>query len=212
MDSQGAGVRRSKQQIGRRTLGNYAASGTQIIEDLGAEHMRTGRPIVYTSADSVFQIAAHEDHHPDRRAIPDQRDRLRPGGPETWPRARHCPSLRGAARQLQTNSQSERLRDASDSRNGPGSSGLAAHVPTIAIGKIEDLFAGRGITRALHTRSDDEGVDAVASGMESTCPGADFRQPCRFRHGVRSQKRCRGICSEPRTIRRAAEGPAASFA
>ena len=50
-----------EQRIGRGTLGNYAASGTKIIDDLGAEHMRTGKPIVYTSADSVFQIAAHED-------------------------------------------------------------------------------------------------------------------------------------------------------
>src|SRR5207237_4921710 len=47
--------------IGRKTLGNYPASGTEIIKDLGEEHLRTGRPIVYTSADSVFQIAAHEE-------------------------------------------------------------------------------------------------------------------------------------------------------
>src|SRR4029079_11480572 len=50
-----------ERRIGRATLGNYAASGTVIIDELGAEHIRTGRPIVYTSADSVFQIAAHED-------------------------------------------------------------------------------------------------------------------------------------------------------
>jgi phosphopentomutase len=48
-------------RIGRSTLGNVVASGTEIIERLGAEHARTGKPIVYTSADSVFQIAAHED-------------------------------------------------------------------------------------------------------------------------------------------------------
>src|SRR6204780_876487 len=48
-------------RIGRGTLGNYAASGTEIIKELGEEHVRTGSPIVYTSADSVFQIAAHED-------------------------------------------------------------------------------------------------------------------------------------------------------
>src|SRR5262245_47678237 len=50
-----------EQRIGRRTLGNSVASGTAIIDALGAEHVRTGAPIVYTSADSVFQIAAHED-------------------------------------------------------------------------------------------------------------------------------------------------------
>ena len=53
-------------RIGRKTLGNVVASGTEIIERLGAEHMATGRPIVYTSADSVFQIAAHEDVIPVR--------------------------------------------------------------------------------------------------------------------------------------------------
>src|ERR1700722_6488141 len=51
-------------RIGRRTLGNKAASGTEIIEELGEEHMRTGSPIVYTSADSVFQVAAHEEAIP----------------------------------------------------------------------------------------------------------------------------------------------------
>src|SRR4051812_40353433 len=50
-----------ERRIGRKTIGNYAASGTVIIDDLGPEHMRTGHPIVYTSADSVFQIAAHEE-------------------------------------------------------------------------------------------------------------------------------------------------------
>ena len=50
-----------ERRIGRGTLGNVVASGTEIIDRLGAEHVRTGKPIVYTSADSVFQIAAHED-------------------------------------------------------------------------------------------------------------------------------------------------------
>ena len=50
-----------EKRIGRRSLGNKAASGTEIIQELGAEHMRTGSPIVYTSADSVFQVAAHEE-------------------------------------------------------------------------------------------------------------------------------------------------------
>src|SRR5207253_7435591 len=48
-------------RIGRHSLGNYSASGTEIIKELGAEHVRTGSPIVYTSADSVFQVAAHEE-------------------------------------------------------------------------------------------------------------------------------------------------------
>ncbi|HEU4690550.1 MAG TPA: phosphopentomutase, partial [Vicinamibacterales bacterium] len=54
-------IHKFEERIGRRTIGNVVASGTEIIERLGAEHVRTGSPIVYTSADSVFQIAAHED-------------------------------------------------------------------------------------------------------------------------------------------------------
>lgn len=50
-----------ERRIGRKTLGNYPASGTVIIDELGEEHLKTGFPIVYTSADSVFQIAAHEE-------------------------------------------------------------------------------------------------------------------------------------------------------
>ena len=64
-----------ERQIGRRTLGNKPASGTEIIKELGEEHVRTGFPIVYTSGDSVFQIAAHEDVIPVRRAVPHVRNR-----------------------------------------------------------------------------------------------------------------------------------------
>ena len=58
-----------ERRIGRRTLGNYPASGTAILDELGEEHMRTGYPIVYTSGDSVFQIACHEDVIPVDRAV-----------------------------------------------------------------------------------------------------------------------------------------------
>ena len=68
-----------ERRIGRTTIGNKAASGTAIIDELGPEHMATGRPIVYTSADSVFQIAAHEDVDPGAGAVPHLRDRLRAG-------------------------------------------------------------------------------------------------------------------------------------
>lgn len=67
--------------IARGTLGNCAASGTEIIEKLGAEHMRTGKPIVYTSADSVFQVAAHEEVIPLWEALQDLRNRA---GNSAW--------------------------------------------------------------------------------------------------------------------------------
>jgi phosphopentomutase len=162
-----------EQRIGRGTLGNYAASGTKIIEDLGAEHMRTGKPIVYTSADSVFQIAAHEDTIP----IAEQyrinalafelvvggyglgRVIARPfvGQPGTFVRTAN-------RRDFAMTPTAETVLDRLNS----------AHIPVIAIGKIEDLFAGRGITRAIHTKSDDEGVDVVSSEMASTARGLIF--------------------------------------
>jgi phosphopentomutase len=166
-------VQAFEQQIGRRTLGNYAASGTQIIEDLGAEHLRTGSPIIYTSADSVFQIAAHED------VIPiDEQYRInavafdlavskyglgrviaRPfvGKPGTFKRTAN-------RKDFAMTPTSETVLDRL----------LAAHATTIAIGKISDLFAGRGIARALHTRSDDEGVDTIASEMATMARGLLF--------------------------------------
>jgi phosphopentomutase len=166
-------VQAFEQQIGRRTLGNYPASGTQIIEDLGAEHLRTGSPIIYTSADSVFQIAAHED------VIPiDEQYRInavafdlavskyglgrviaRPfvGKPGTFKRTAN-------RKDFAMTPTSETVLDRL----------LAAHATTIAIGKISDLFAGRGIARALHTRSDDEGVDTIASEMATMARGLLF--------------------------------------
>ena len=162
-----------EQRIGRGTLGNYAASGTQIIEDLGAEHMRTGKPIVYTSADSVFQIAAHEDVIPieEQYRINNVAFELVVGGhglgrviarpfvgvPGSFSRTSN---RRDFAMTPTAETVLDRLK--------------AANVPVVAIGKIEDLFAGRGVTRAIHSKSDDEGVDAVASEMASTPRGLIF--------------------------------------
>ena len=166
-------IEKFEQRIGRGTLGNYAASGTKIIDDLGAEHMRTGKPIVYTSADSVFQIAAHED------VIPIEEQYLinniafdlvvgglglgrviaRPfvGKPGSFTRTAN---RRDFAMVPTDETVLDRLKESS--------------LPVIAVGKIEDLFAGRGITRAVHTKSDDEGMDVVSSEMASTSRGLIF--------------------------------------
>jgi phosphopentomutase len=162
-----------EQRIGRGTLGNYAASGTAIIEALGAEHMRSGKPIVYTSADSVFQIAAHEDVIPldEQYRINNIAFDLAVGGyglgrviarpfvgrPGSFKRTAN---RRDFAMRPTSETVLDRLK--------------ASQVPVIAIGKIEDLFAGRGITRAIHTKSDDEAVDAIASEMASTARGFIF--------------------------------------
>ena len=162
-----------EQRIGRGTLGNYAASGTKIIEDLGAEHMRTGKPIVYTSADSVFQIAAHEGVIPleEQYRINNIAFDLVVGGYGLG---------RVIARPFvgQPGSFTRTANRKDFAMVPPSETALdrltAAQVPVVAIGKVEDLFAGRGITRAIHTKSDDDGVDAVLSEMASNSGGLIF--------------------------------------
>ena len=162
-----------ERQIGRRTLGNRAASGTVILDELGPEHLRTGFPIVYTSADSVFQIAAHEEVIPvsELYRICEIAYRLageglgigrviaRPfvGRPGSFTRTAH-------------------RRDYALPPSGTTLLDIltAAGTPVLAIGKIEDLFAGRGITTAIHTKSDDDGVDHVERALETAGPGLVF--------------------------------------
>jgi len=162
-----------ERRIGLGTLGNRAASGTQIIDDLGAEHLRTGKPIVYTSADSVFQIAAHED------VIPVE-DLYRICGVAFDLAVTGYGIGRVIARPFVGRSGSfTRTAHRKDFAMRPKAETVldrlsAAQVPTMAIGKIDDLFAGRGITRAQHTASDDEGMDAVGAALASTPRGLIF--------------------------------------
>ena len=162
-----------ERRIGRGTIGNVVASGTEIIDRLGPEHMRSGKPIVYTSADSVFQIAAHEDVIPIAeqyriceiafdlvgRGMGVGRVIARPfvGAPGTFKRTanRHDYALEPIA---------ETLLDML-TRKG---------VPVVSIGKINDLFAGRGITRATHTASDAEGMQVLAETLRDASDGFVF--------------------------------------
>ena len=145
---------------GRGVIGNKAASGTEIIDELGAEHMRTGAWIVYTSADSVFQIAAHEAIVPlaelyraceiaygiAGEGLGVGRVIARPfaGAPGAFKRTAN-------RRDYALPPAGETLLDRLAARS----------IPVIAIGKIDDLFAGRGISAARHTASDDEGMDQL---------------------------------------------------
>jgi phosphopentomutase len=160
-------------RIGRRTLGNKAASGTAIIDELGPEHLRTGSPIVYTSADSVFQIAAHEDVVP---------------VPELYRICEVAFDLvgigRGVGRVIArpfvgTPGAFERTSNRRDFALTPFAPTLldrltGAGTPVVAIGKIEDLFAGRGISRAVHTTSDAHGLDEIDRALETTPRGLIF--------------------------------------
>ncbi|HOC17308.1 MAG TPA: phosphopentomutase [Vicinamibacterales bacterium] len=153
-----------ERRIGRRTLGNTVASGTVIIEELGPEHLRTASPIVYTSADSVFQIAAHEDVIPIDELYRQCEiayamfvEGMGVGRVIARPFVGQPGSFRRTANR----------RDFAIRPSGPTVLDrlVAARRDVLAIGKIEDLFAGQGITRAVHTRSDEEAMDRVEEAV-----------------------------------------------
>jgi phosphopentomutase len=157
-------------RTGRGWLGNKAASGTAIIDELGAEHQRTGRWIVYTSADSVFQVAAHEDSVPLAelyRACGVARDMLVGEHAVSRVIARPFEGTPGNYRRT------ARRKDFSIEPVGTTLLDLlaAAGVPRIGIGKVDDLFAGRNIasehtpTNADAYRLIEKALDEVATGF-----------------------------------------------
>jgi phosphopentomutase len=152
-----------ERRIGRRTLGNTVASGTAIIERLGAEHVATGHPIVYTSADSVFQIAAHEDVIPIEALYGICRTAFDLVAPLRVARVIARPFAGAPGSFTRTSNR----HDFAVPAPGPTLLDLLteAGVPVLAIGKIADLFAGRGIGCAIPTSSDDEGMTRVLETM-----------------------------------------------
>jgi len=162
-----------ERRIGRGTLGNVVASGTEIIERLGDEHVRTGKPIVYTSADSVFQVAAHEDVIPiaeQYRICETAFDLVGLGLGVGRVIARPFVGAPGAY---------TRTANRHDYALEPTGTTLldtltAARHPVVAIGKVRDLFAGRGITRALSTASDSDGIAALKTTLAETAAGLVF--------------------------------------
>ncbi|BCU75468.1 phosphopentomutase [Luteolibacter sp. LG18] len=158
-------VREIEQRGGAKFIGNVAASGTEILKSLGGEHLTTGKPILYTSADSVLQIAAHEDpaifgldrllalcriarEVLDERGVRIGRVIARPflgDSPATFHRTanRHDYSLRPPATTL------NRLQ--------------AVGVQTIGVGKIDDLFAGSGLDVSRPTVSNADGMTTIAN-------------------------------------------------
>ena len=159
--------------IGIEVLGNKPASGTEIIKELGEEHLRTGKPIVYTSADSVFQIAVHEDKIPVNRLY------------------RFCL----IAREILTGENGVARVIARPFEGEPGSFDRTARrkdfslpppektildilkenkIEVIGIGKIEDLFAGKGLTKSIHTKDNTEGMDNLIKVMIEEKEGLIF--------------------------------------
>jgi phosphopentomutase len=163
-----------ERRIGRKVLGNKVASGTEILEELGEEHMRTGDVIVYTSADSVFQVAAHEEVLPleelyricriareltlrDEFAVTRVIARPFVGQPGAFVRTanRHDYSVKPFAPTVMN-----RLQEA----------GFAS----IAIGKISDIYADEGITRSIRTKDNMDGVDQLLGTMKEEFSGLSF--------------------------------------
>ena len=161
-----------RDRIGRDILGNFAASGTEILDRLGEEHQATGRPIVYTSADSVFQVATHTETVPLNtlyRWCGIARELLDPhrvarviarpfvGEPGAW----------------------RRTHDRKDFAMAPSAPTVldriaAAGLPVVGVGKIEDIFSGRGITESHHTEGNDDGLRKTRALMDRVDGGLIF--------------------------------------
>lgn len=159
-----------ERRIGRHTLGNYAASGTEIIKELGGEHVRTGSPIVYTSADSVFQIAAHEEVIPLwelYKMCETAREILR--GPHEVGRVIARPFVGEPGAFQRT---ANRHDYAVPPPNGMLLDLLAANkVPVASVGKIFDVFLGRGIGDHVKTKSNADGMAKTLEMMEEVPEG-----------------------------------------
>jgi phosphopentomutase len=162
-----------ERRIGRRTLANITASGTEIIERLGEEHLRTGSPIVYTSADSVFQVAAHEQVIPleeQYRICEIAREILR--GPHEVGRVIARPFIGTPGHFVRTPNRKDfavappagMLLDRLSERG----------VEVVSVGKIHDIFLGRGIRRYVKTKSNAEGMSQTIGMLESLTTGLVF--------------------------------------
>ena len=203
-------------RTGREVLGNKPASGTKVLDELGEEHQRTGKWIVYTSADSVFQVAAHEDTVPLTElyaACASAREMLqgrhgvarviaRPfaGVPGAWVRTPH-------------------RKDFSLPPPGPTLLDRLAerHIPRVGVGKVDDLFAGRGIS-SIHTATNAEAYGLIEGALLSMRRGLllanviefdqtwGHRNDVRgFREGLEALDRClprllAGVCEEDLVI------------
>ncbi|GAB6139164.1 phosphopentomutase [Halanaerobaculum tunisiense] len=159
--------------IGRQSLGNRPASGTVIIEELGAEHLETGKPIVYTSADSVFQIAAHEEVIPVEELY------------EICQKAREILTGKHAVARVIARPFVGELGDFTRTANRkdfsltPPEDTVLDHLKeagqeVMAVGKIENIFAGQGITSAVHTADNMDGVDKTIDYLRQDNSGLIF--------------------------------------
>jgi phosphopentomutase len=166
-------LKRLREQTGLDFLGNVPASGTEIIDRMGAEHLSTGWPIIYTSADSVMQFAAHEAIFPLPRLYELCREaREIMSGPDAVGRIIARPFVGQPGSFQRTANRKDFALQA------PEYTVLdllvRAGVEVFGIGKIEDLFAGRGLSRAVHTKSNGEGLAETLKAIQSNAAGLIF--------------------------------------
>lgn len=155
-----------EKRIGRGTLGNCVASGTAIIQELGDEHVKTGKPIIYTSADSVFQIAAHEEVIP----LPElyrlcgiAREMLM--GEDLVGRVIARPFL--GADGSYTRTENRKDFAVAPMKDTILDALTAEGFTTVGVGKIEDIFCNRGISVVDHTKNNAAGTAAAQRFIES---------------------------------------------
>jgi phosphopentomutase len=167
-------IEKFERAIGRKTLGNKPASGTEILKELGEEHMRTGFPIVYTSGDSVFQIAAHEEviRITDLYRICEIARKML-DGPNKVGRVIARPFVGNNATNFK---RTERRHDYAVEPPRPMLMDVLAErgVPVFGIGKIHDIYNARGVDRYVTTKNNADGMDKLAQTMKSQSGGLIF--------------------------------------
>jgi phosphopentomutase len=162
-----------EKQVGRKTLGNKPRSGTEILKELGAEHVRTGQPIVYTSGDSVFQIAAHEDVIPIGelyRMCEIARNIL--DGPHKVGRVIARPFTGTEGNFVRT----PRRHDYAVDPPKPMLMDVLAEksVPVFGVGKIHDIYNGRGVEDYATTTSNTDGMQKLTTAVANRTSGLIF--------------------------------------
>lgn len=158
---------------GKKMIGNKPASGTAILDELGEEHMKTGNPIVYTSADSVFQIAAHEDIIPLEELYDmcqKSRDFLQGEHGVARVIARPFTGEVGNFKRTSNRHDFSLTPPHAIVLDSLKDEGLAV----MAVGKIEDIFLGQGVTEAVHTKDNMDGMNKTLEYMEQNKKGLIF--------------------------------------
>lgn len=162
-----------EERTGRKVLGNKPASGTVIIEELGAEHLATGKPIVYTSADSVFQIAAHEEVIP----LEELYEMCRVA--REILQGEHAVGRVIARPFVGTPGNFQRTANRHDYSIEPPSPTMLELIKdrgleVVGIGKIGDIYSGKGLTQSIPTKGNADGIDRTLAAWQSVKAGLVF--------------------------------------